>query len=56
MIGTTVGSYQVTEALAEGGMGAVFVARHAVMGRDAVIKLLKPELSHNEEMVRRFFN
>ena len=37
-------------------MGAVFVAKHTVMGRDAVIKLLKPELSHDEEMVRRFFN
>ena len=56
MIGTTVGSYQITERLAEGGMGEVFIAKHAVMGRDAVVKLLKPELSHNEEMVRRFFN
>jgi hypothetical protein len=27
-----------------------------MMGRDAVIKFLKPELSHHEEMVRRFFN
>ena len=56
MIGTTVGGYQVTAALAEGGMGSVFVARHSVIGNDAVVKLLKPELSHNEEIVRRFFN
>ncbi|HTR49420.1 MAG TPA: serine/threonine-protein kinase [Kofleriaceae bacterium] len=56
MIGTTIGGYQITDRLAEGGMGAVFVAKHAVMGRDAVVKLLLPELSHNEDMVRRFFN
>ena len=56
MIGTVIGGYQITDRLAEGGMGAVFVARHQVMGRDAVVKLLLPELSHNEEMVRRFFN
>ncbi len=56
MIGTTVSGYQVTGLLAEGGMGAVWAAKHPVMGREAVVKLLLPELSHNQEMVRRFFN
>ncbi len=56
MIGQTVGSYRVTKKLAEGGMGAVYVGEHAVMGREAVIKVLLPELSVNKEMVSRFFN
>jgi len=56
MIGTTVGGYEITEFLAEGGMGAVWVARHAVMGRGAVVKLLHPELGSDPTIVQRFFN
>ena len=56
MIGTNVGAYRITGLLGEGGMGSVWNATHSMMGRDAVIKFLKPELSHHEEMVRRFFN
>lgn len=37
-------------------MGAVYVARHELMGRDAVVKVLLPNLSQNKEMVTRFFN
>jgi tRNA A-37 threonylcarbamoyl transferase component Bud32 len=56
MIGTNVGGYRISGLLGEGGMGSVWVATHSMMGRDAVIKFLKPELSHHEEMIRRFFN
>ena len=56
MIGTTVGAYRITRQLSEGGMGSVWTATHTVMGKDAVIKFLLPELSHDEAMVRRFFN
>jgi len=56
MIGTTVGGYQITEFLAEGGMGAVWVAKHAVMERGAVVKLLHPELGSDPTIVQRFFN
>lgn len=56
MQGTAVGNYAVTELLAAGGMGEVYLARHSVMGREAVIKVLKRALSSDREMVRRFFN
>ena len=56
MIGTTVGGYEITEALAEGGMGAVWAARHSVMDRTAVVKLLHPEFGRDPEIVQRFLN
>jgi len=37
-------------------MGVVYLAEHAVIGRQAAIKLLLPELSANAEAVTRFFN
>jgi len=37
-------------------MGVVYLAEHAVMGRQAAIKLLLPAMSANAEAVKRFFN
>lgn len=56
MIGTQIGGYRVVEKLAEGGMGEVFIARHELMQRDAVIKVLLPAMSAHQEMVGRFLN
>ncbi len=51
-----IGSYRVVKKLGAGGMGAVYEAEHALMGRRAAIKVLLPEMSRNEEVVQRFFN
>jgi serine/threonine-protein kinase len=56
VIGRTVGSYRVTELLGEGGMGAVYRAVHVALGRKAAVKVLLEELSHNKDVVARFFN
>jgi serine/threonine protein kinase len=56
MIGTAVGHYRITAKVAEGGMGAVYRAEHAALGKTAAIKILLPELSHNHSIVDRFFN
>lgn len=56
MIGEVVGGYRVTAKLGEGGMGAVYLAEHSVMGRKAAVKILHPSLSSDREMVQRFFN
>ncbi len=56
MLGKEVGSYQITEKLAEGGMGVVYVAHHKLMSRDAVVKVLHDKLSHDKDAVTRFFN
>jgi len=55
-IGSTIGQYRVLRKIGEGGMGVVFVGEHVVIGRQAAIKILKPELSKNRGSVERFFN
>src|SRR5450755_2343770 len=56
MIGTTVGSYRITEEVSVGGMGTVYRAEHVLLGKSAAVKILHPELRHNREAVSRFFN
>jgi serine/threonine protein kinase len=55
-IGEAMGSYEVIRRIGEGGMGVVYLARHAILGRPAAVKVLLPELSRNRDMVGRFFN
>ena len=56
MLGEVLGNYRVVEALESGGMGSVYRAEHTHLGKPAAIKLLRPELTTNEEIVKRFFN
>lgn len=56
MIGTVLGSYRITGELSAGGMGQVYKADHQVLPRHAAVKLLRPELTANTEIVQRFFN
>ena len=56
MIGTSIGSYQILAELGKGGMGAVYLAEHKLIGRKAAIKTLLPHFCHRPEIVRRFFN
>jgi len=54
--GTQVGAYRVLRQIGEGGMGSVWLAEHAMLGRRAAIKVLHPEYSQRQEIVARFFN
>jgi serine/threonine-protein kinase len=56
MIGTTVGSYRITQKVSVGGMGTVYRAEHTLIGKPAAVKVLHPELRSNPEVVQRFFN
>src|SRR3954454_17960729 len=56
MIGTVLGSYRITRELSAGGMGQVYKADHVLLGRHAAVKLLRHELTENNELVQRFFN
>ena len=56
MIGETFGNYRVTELIGEGGMGVVYLAEHPGIGRRAAIKILRPGLTDNAELTKRFFN
>src|SRR5947209_462237 len=48
------GQYQVEALLGKGGMGAVYSARHILLGDRVAIKLLPPEMRSNTEWLRRF--
>ena len=56
MEGASIGAYRVTGVIGRGGMGAVYAAEHALLGRQAAIKVLLPDLSRNQDIVQRFFN
>jgi serine/threonine-protein kinase len=48
------GQYQIESMLGKGGMGAVFLARHILLGDRVAIKVLPPEMRNNAEWLRRF--
>src|SRR5712691_8834722 len=48
------GQYQVESMLGKGGMGAVYSARHILLGDRVAIKILPPEVRNNAEWLRRF--
>jgi serine/threonine-protein kinase len=56
VIGLRINNYEITSMLGEGGMGAVYLAVHPVMGRKAAIKLLRRELAQDKSLVARFIN
>jgi serine/threonine protein kinase len=56
VLGQSLGNYTIERELGRGGMGAVYLAVHALLGRRAAVKVLLPELSRNQDHVQRFFN
>jgi len=51
-----IGQYRLIRKIGEGGMGAVFLGEHLLVGRRAAIKVLQPELSTRRDVVGRSFN
>src|SRR5436190_23046345 len=56
MIGESVGNYRITARIGQGGMGTVYLAEHPGFGRRAAVKVLRPELAREPQLVQRFFN
>src|SRR3979411_2913967 len=56
LIGRSVGSYRVVKPLGKGGMGAVYMAEHPVIGSKVAIKFLHPQYATDKRIVDRFFN
>ncbi len=52
--GTHLGPYEILGLLAAGGMGEVYRARDARLGRDVAIKVLPAELAADRERLARF--
>ncbi|HEY0003786.1 MAG TPA: protein kinase [Pyrinomonadaceae bacterium] len=51
---TLDGQYHIESLLGKGGMGAVFRARHILLGDRVAIKVLPPQMRNNAEWLRRF--
>lgn len=48
------GEYRIERMLGKGGMGAVFLAQDLLLDRQVAIKVLPPEISQDEHVVKRF--
>lgn len=55
LIGQVIdGRYRLEALVGEGGMGMVYQATHTTLGKKLAIKVLRPEVSRNAEILARF--
>src|SRR5437773_9436675 len=54
MIGSKLAHYEITSHLGSGGMGDVYQATDAKLGRSVAIKILPEAFSHDADRVARF--
>jgi hypothetical protein len=54
LVGRRLGAYDVLARLGSGGMGEVYRARDAMLGRDVALKVLSPAIAHDPQRQARF--
>ena len=53
-VGDTLGGYTLESLLGRGGMGSVYLATHERLGRRVALKIIVPELAHDDDFRARF--
>jgi predicted Ser/Thr protein kinase len=53
-VGDTLGGYTLESLLGRGGMGSVYLATHERLGRRVALKVIAPELAHDDDFRARF--
>jgi DNA-binding beta-propeller fold protein YncE len=53
-VGTTLAGYRIERLLGRGGMSSVYLAEHLRLHRRVALKLLAPDLAHDERFRERF--
>ena len=53
--GQSIGNYRILAKIGTGGMGAVYLAEHPLIGKKVALKVIHRELAGNREVVQRFF-
>jgi serine/threonine-protein kinase len=55
LLGKTIaGKYRIEQLIRRGGMGAVYRGKHVMMDKTVAIKVLRPSLSADDDVVARF--
>jgi serine/threonine protein kinase len=55
LVGSLLGErYKLLRLIGQGGMGAVYLAEHVVIGKQIAVKVLGPDYSRNPGDVQRF--
>ena len=52
--GTRLGRYEIRSQIGAGGMGDVYLASDALLGRDVALKVLPPQLASDPQGLARF--
>ena len=55
LVGMKIGNYNIIKQLGEGGMGAVYLGEHPLIGKKVAVKVLHDQLAQKKDIVQRFF-
>lgn len=53
--GQSIGNYRIISQIGSGGMGAVYLAEHPLIGKKVALKVIHRDLAQNREVIQRFF-